>query len=197
MLRSVDDAQRQAEVIDHLTQLASLRQAGILSEEEFEAAKARLLGEEWDNEPAAPRHWFRNLLIILLVLLLAAGGFTAVAKDRHWWVFTSPSHTLAGRLDLDASWDPAGNSCTGGFGYFDLEAGDPVTVTSQTGVTIGSGLLSAGTITHNGCQFTFAIPVQGARFYTVTIVGLTPLSYSDADLTSDHWAIRINASGQQ
>ncbi len=108
MLRSMDETQRRQEVIAHLTQLASLREVGVLSQEEFEAAKARLLGDE--AHLTLRFHWVRNTLVLLLVLVVAASGLAAAARDRHWWRFARQSHTFSGLVNVGGNgafgWTP-------------------------------------------------------------------------------------------
>lgn len=89
MLPNVMESERAAEpeVVSALAQLTSLRMAGVLSQSEFQAAKARLLHHHPHHDIPPRPHRLRNALLVLLALAVLLVGLATVAKLQQWWIF--------------------------------------------------------------------------------------------------------------
>ena len=84
--------------------------------------------------------------------------------------------------------------CPGGSGgdHDDVVAGAPVAVHDGDGNALATTKLVGGTLTAQGCIFTFGVKVSGADLYEVTVTQRDALTFSRTDLEAHGWAARID-----
>lgn len=79
-----------------------------------------------------------------------------------------------------------------GAGFSDISTGTPVTVRDAGGSIVGMGALEGGTLSTDGCTFTFGVQeVPPSDFYSVEVSHRGPVNYSSADLDDSRWVIHV------
>lgn len=108
-------------------------------------------------------------------------------------------HTVTGDMSLHSaqafgSYSP-NQSCTGLGGYDDMSEGAQVVVENESGVTLATTTLGAGTFDGVDCVFPFQLEnVRPAKFYRVQAgrESRGAVQYSYADMVRNHWAAHLS-----
>jgi hypothetical protein len=135
----------------------------------------------------------RKLLLGVIGLALAG---TACAVPTSSAQSGTSDKTITGTVavtDTDAHWISVGASCTGTGGYSDQAEGAQVTVTNETGRTIGLGTYDAGSVTSVGtCTFPFAVTgLPSAQVYSIEATHRGQLHYTPAQLDQENWNVSL------
>jgi predicted small secreted protein len=106
---------------------------------------------------------------------------------------TTPNENFTTDKDLGLS----GNGCLGTGGYDDLQAGLQVTVSNESGTTIGTGTLDSGEVVRgqfwNTCVFPFTVAnVPTAKFYRIEAGHRGQVSYSYDQMQASHWSVKLS-----
>lgn len=154
----------------------------------------------------------KALWLIALVVVVGVGvGVGAVVMSG---VLTA-KHTLTGSLVVPAADNlqtldwlgkittssggvQLGGPCSTSGVYADITAGNTVTVRDDTDKVVGTAALGSGTLGFSSnpvCVFTFTVPdVPAAKFITVEVGHRGSLTFSAADLDTQHWSVQIQAN---
>ncbi len=199
---------------DQLRKLGELRDAGLLTPEEFEAKKAQVLARDWSvplpeghadappeaegaipgvdvlPAPAAKSGSARPYAIlggVIFVAIVAALGVFAVVQSGA----LSPHHTVNGTFVI------VGETC-GSTGYSDIKSGTPVTLRDGDNKILGSTSLPSGAFdaTAGGCAFKFAIDgVPEVPFYSIEVGRRGQVTNSLEEMKNAGWTFGLSLGG--
>ena len=145
-----------------------------------------------------------------MVGLSACATGSAAPAPTH-----SPTHTLTGQLvvadltvgipacDPSRAFEDSFSDLQGGTQlpctapltapYAGLAPGAPVTVTSASGVTVGTGRLQDGVLSMHGVRYPFTVtglPSEDA--YVVTVSTVATATFTAATLENDGWVVELS-----
>jgi len=132
------------------------------------------------------RHAPRLALIAAAVLACAIVGGVFIAKGHA----KAAAFVSRGSMTLSDSDHNgirfSGTSCEGSGGFSDIHTGAQVTVTDQSGKTVGISELQQGSYAAgNNCAFPFQVKVpSGLKFYGVAVTHRGTVQYSETQMRS-------------
>ena len=143
----------------------------------------------WRSRLSDAQPLTRSLVALGVVILGAGAAVTMLHSEKH---------TLTGSLSLSdsssfGSLNP-GDSCQGSDGYDDIVPGAQVVVTDQSGKTLQTGVLGAGSYDGSSCDFDLKISnLPDASFYRLQIGRETrgTMQYSLSEMKRNHWQVSL------
>ena len=165
------------------------------------ATPAPVTGASWSTAPLAPPAALRprrvgegftraGVVAISVAIALLIAIWTTILLTTH------EHHTLVAELSLsDTSLSRSpGDSCSGSDGYDDITEGAQVVVSDQSGKTLGTGVLGAGTYDGDACVFGLAVrELPKASFYKINVgrEARGQLNYSLHQMKASHWFVDL------
>ncbi len=107
-------------------------------------------------------------------------------------------HTVTGDLslsDTDFSGYSSGSSCSGSYGYDDIDAGAEVRIKDESGTLVATGTLEPGTFDGLYCVFPFTVEdVPTAKYYEISAGNDSRggVHFTPKEMKSRHWAAHLS-----